>query len=121
MNKTEEHKGLRRLYNAFFYSVNGIKSCFRTEEAFRQEFIVAMFMLPLGLYFGDGAVEKFLLSGSVLFVLLVEILNTGIERAIDRISIDKHDLSKDAKDMGSAAVMLSLVICGLCWGMIFLL
>ena len=121
MNKTGDHKGLRRIYNAFFYSLYGIKSCFRTEEAFRQEFILAMFLLPLGLYFGDGAVEKFLLTGSVLFVLLVEILNTGIERAIDRISFEKHDLSREAKDMGSAAVMLSLIMCVLCWGLIFLL
>lgn len=116
-----DHRGLRRIFHAFCYSMNGIKSCFRTEEAFRQELIAAMFLLPLGLYFGDGAVEKFLLSSSVLFVLLVEILNTGIERTIDRISFDEHNLSKDAKDMGSAAVMLSLVICGLCWGLIFLL
>lgn len=116
-----DHRGLRRIVHAFCYSLNGIKSCFRTEEAFRQEFILAMFLLPLGLYFGDGAVEKFLLTGTVLFVLLVEILNTSIERAIDRISFDEHDLSKEAKDMGSAAVMLSLLICGLCWGLIFLL
>lgn len=66
-----DHQGLRRLYQAFHYSLHGIKSCFRTEEAFRQEFIAAMFLLPVGLYFGDGAIEKFLLTGSVLFMLLV--------------------------------------------------
>ena len=75
-------------------------------------------MIPIGFWLGDTPVERAVLIGPVILVLLVEILNTAVERAIDRISFEKHELSKEAKDMGSAAVFLSLVFCGVVWAMI---
>lgn len=115
MTTPPKNKGLKRLVLAFFYSMSGIKACYRTEEAFRQEVWLALVMLPLGLYLGDTMTEKLLLTGSVCFVLIVELLNTSIERAIDRISFEKHELSKESKDMGSAAVLMSLVLAALLW------
>ncbi len=115
MPKPVNNTGLKRLYNAFFFSMDGIRSCMRTEQAFRQEVYLSAILIPLGLYLGGTAVEKILLAGAVLFVLIVELLNTGIERAIDRISPDHHALSKDAKDMGSAAVLFSLILLAAAW------
>lgn len=110
--------GVTRIMNAFFFSMQGFRACFQTEEAFKQEVFLALFMIPAGLYWGEGAVEKVLLVSSVVLVLLMEILNSAIERAIDRISFEKHELSKEAKDMGSAAVFLSLVMAGVTWALI---
>lgn len=118
MAAPENNKGLRRIYNAFFYSLHGFKACFRTEEAFRQEIYLAVIMIPLAFWVGKGPVEHCLLVGSILLVLIVEMLNTAIERAIDRISFEKHDLSKEAKDMGSAAVFIMLVLAGFIWATI---
>jgi diacylglycerol kinase (ATP) len=116
----KKHKGLRRLWNAVFHSINGFRACFRTEEAFRQELVLAAVLIPLGLYLGGSGVERLLLCLSVMFVLLVELLNTSIERAIDRISFERHELSKESKDMGSAAVMLSILIALFTWVVILL-
>ena len=115
MSRRPKKKGLQRIIGAFFYSINGIKACFRTEEAFRQEVMLAVVMVPLGLYLGSTMTERLLLSGSVCFVLIVELLNTSIERAIDRISSEEHELSKESKDMGSAAVLLSLIMTAMLW------
>lgn len=120
MNPSKKNLGLKRLINAFLYSMGGFKATFRTEEAFRQEVILSIILIPLGLYLGDGHTEKILLVGSVLLVLIVELLNSAIERAIDRISFDRHELSKEAKDMGSAAVLLTLILAALAWGLILL-
>lgn len=114
----ENNKGFKRIVNAFHFSVNGFKACLRTEEAFRQEIVLAAIMIPASFLIGDTAVEISLLLGSVFLVLIVELLNTAIERAIDRISFDKHELSKEAKDMGSTAVMLSLILAGIIWALI---
>ena len=108
---------MKRLIKAFGYSVNGIKSCMR-ETAFRQEMILAVFLIPFSFYIAETAVEEVLLIGSVIFVLMMEIINTAIERAIDRISFERHELSKEAKDMGSAAVLFSLIFAGIVWGLI---
>ncbi len=86
------------------------------EKAFRQEAIAAMVLLPASLWLGRSWVETALLAGSVLIVMIVELLNTGIETAIDRIGPEWHDLSKRAKDMGSAAVLLALLLCAGIWG-----
>ena len=118
MAAPENNKGLKRIHNALFFSMHGFKACFKTEEAFRQEVYLAIIMIPLGLWLGKNAVEQSLLVGSVFLVLTVEILNTAVERAIDRISFEKHDLSKEAKDMGSAAVFLMLMMTGLIWTLI---
>ena len=106
--------GLDRVWHAAGFSFAGLRSGW-TETAFRQEAVAAMVLLPLSFWLGRGWVEVALLAGSVLLVLIVELLNTGIETAIDRIGPEWHDLSKRAKDMGSAAVLLSLVLCGGVW------
>jgi diacylglycerol kinase (ATP) len=86
------------------------------EAAFRQEAMAALLLLPLAFWLGQDWTQTALLAGSVLLVMIVELLNTGIETAIDRIGPEWHDLSKRAKDMGSAAVLLSLLLCGGIWG-----
>jgi diacylglycerol kinase (ATP) len=118
MTPPPNNKGLRRLVNAFKFSLAGFKACFRTEEAFRQEIYLTALMVPAAFWIGDTNVEQIVLLGSVVIVLIAEMLNTAIERAIDRISYDKHELSKEAKDMGSAVVFMALVFCGFTWIMI---
>lgn len=118
MSPPLNHTGIKRLINAFFYSVEGFRACFRTEEAFRQEIYLTALMVPAAFWIGDTNVEQIVLLGSVVLVLITEILNTAVERAIDRISTDRHTLSKEAKDMGSAAVFMALVFCGFAWLMI---
>ncbi len=115
MGAPANNTGLRRIYNAFFFSIHGFRACFKTEEAFRQEVWLTVLMVPLALWLGPTITDKVLLTGSVFLVLIVELLNTAVERAIDRISFEKHDLSKEAKDMGSAAVFLALMFCGITW------
>lgn len=112
--------GIRRLVNAARFSASGIKACFRTEEAFRQEIILSVFFIPASFIFGGTLIEKLILLASVFLVLIVELLNTAVERAIDRISFEKHELSKEAKDMGSAAVLLSIILAAVIWGSIVL-
>lgn len=114
-NPQKSRTGLHRVGHATLYSIAGLRAGW-TETAFRQEAIAAMVLLPLGLWIGQGWVERALLIGSVLLVLIVELLNSGIEASIDRVGLQWHVLSKRAKDMGSAAVMLSLVLCAGIWG-----
>ena len=92
------------------YSLAGLRAGWH-EKAFRQEAIAALFMVPLAFWLGQNWIEVALLAGSVLLVMIVELLNTGIEAAIDRISLEWHPLAKRAKDMGSAAVLLALLVC----------
>ncbi len=108
-------RGLDRLVHATGYSLAGLAQALREESAFRQEFVVAMVALPASLWLGRNWLEVTALAGSVLLVMIVELLNTGIESAIDRVSFDQHPLSKRAKDMGSAAVLLSLLLCAGVW------
>ncbi len=115
MPKPLNNKGLKRIINAFFFSLDGIKACMRTEEAFRTEIFLSIVLIPIGLWLGHTHVERILLVGSILLVLIVELLNTAVERAIDRISFEHHELSKESKDMGSAAVLFSLIVMGLTW------
>ena len=115
---TNPHKGrtgLDRVLRAAGYSMEGLRAAYRHESAFRQEFWLAMVLLPLALWIGRSWVETALLMGSVLLVLIVELLNSAVESAIDRISFDTHDLSKRAKDIGSAAVFLALLLCAGIW------
>ena len=107
--------GLRRLWNASRHSLEGLRAAAIHEDAFRQELAIAAILLPLGLWLGDTGVEKALLAGSVLMVLVVELLNSAVEATVDRISLEEHPLAKRAKDLGSAAVMLSLATCGTVW------
>ena len=109
-NPQKARTGLNRIWHAAGYSLEGLRAGWN-EKAFRQEAIGAMVLLPLSLWLGRSWVEVALLAGSVIIVMIVELLNTGIETAIDRIGPEWHDLSKRAKDMGSAAVLLALLLC----------
>ena len=101
--------GLVRIWNAFNYSLAGLSAAFRLEDAFRQEVLLAVVLLPVAILYPHSGLEKALLIASVLLVLIVELLNSAIEAAVDRVSLDRHHLSKRAKDIGSAAVLLALI------------
>jgi diacylglycerol kinase (ATP) len=116
-NRHKGRTGFDRLVHAAANSAAGLAAAFRHESAFRQEVVLAMLMLPAALWVGRTWAERTLLAGSVLLVLITELLNSGIESAIDRVSFDLHELSKRAKDYGSAAVMISLLLCAMVWGM----
>ena len=107
---SKTRRGLSRLWHATGYSLQGLRSAWG-ETAFRQEALAALVLLPLSLWLGRTWVETALLSATVVLLMVVELLNTGIEAAIDRIGPEWHELSKRAKDMGSAAVLLSLLLC----------
>lgn len=109
--------GLRRLINAFGYSLEGFKAAFKHEDAFRQEVFLTIVLIPLAVYLGESSVEKALMIASVLLVLIVELLNSAIEAAVDHTSTDHHALAKRAKDIGSAAVFLALAIVAIVWGL----
>lgn len=114
-NPHKGRTGIDRIVRATGYSVAGVTAAYRGESAFRQEFWLAALMLPAAFWLGRNWVEVALLAGSVLLVLIVELLNSAIEAAIDRISFELHELSKRAKDLASAAVMLSLLLCAAIW------
>ncbi len=114
----QNQKGLRRIINAFGYSMAGFRSCYKHEEAFRQELILVVLAIPLGIWLGGNGVERALLVGSVLFVPIVELLNSAIEANVDRIGLERHKLSKRAKDIASAAVFLSIVLACTVWGLV---
>ena len=114
-NPFKGRTGLDRVVRATGYSLAGLKTAYRGESAFRQEAWMAVVQLPAAFWLGRSWVEEALLAGSVTLVLIVELLNSGIEAAIDRVSFELHDLSKRAKDLASAAVFLSLMLCGGIW------
>ena len=105
---------MRRLLDATRYSLHGFRAAL-SEAAFRQELAAAVVLIPLGLYLGNSAVARALLVGSVVLVLIVELVNSALEAAVDRISVEDHALSKRAKDIGSAAVMVSLLTAATVW------
>jgi diacylglycerol kinase (ATP) len=107
--------GGARIWRAFGASVRGFRGAFRGEAAFRQELAVAAVVIPLGLWIGDGGVEKALLIAPMLLVLVVELLNSAIEATVDRVGFERHELSGLAKDLGAAAVLASFVLLGLTW------
>jgi diacylglycerol kinase (ATP) len=110
--------GLKRLWLATMNSRRGIQQCYRSEAAFRQELWLACVLLPAGLWLGQSAVERALLVGSVIVLLIVELLNTGIEVVVDRIGFERNPLSGFAKDVGSAAVLLGLVLLFSTWALV---
>jgi len=110
--------GPGRVVQAFRYSIDGLAGTWRTEGAFRQEVLIAALLVPLSALLQVTLVEHVLLVGSVLMVLIVELLNSSMEAAIDRISLDRHPLSKKAKDTGSAAVLLAILLATIVWGAI---
>ncbi|OGT36369.1 MAG: diacylglycerol kinase [Gallionellales bacterium RIFOXYD2_FULL_52_7] len=112
--------GLRRLCNAFGYSIAGFRAAYKHEDAFRQEVLLAALLIPLAVWLPVGFIGKALMTGSVLLVIIVELLNSAIEATVDRISLDSHDLAKRAKDIGSAAVLVSLINVIVIWGLVLM-
>jgi len=110
--------GLRRLVNAFGYSMAGLKAAYQNEDAFRQEVLLAIVLLPLAFILEQEAIGRALMVGSVLLVMMVELLNSAVEATVDRISLENHLLAKRAKDIGSAAVFISLVNLAVVWGLV---
>ena len=114
-NPHKGNKGLTRAFRAAINSWNGLIYAYKEESAFRQELALSLILIPLAIYLPVTPIEKILLIASVILVLVIELLNSSVEAAIDRISFEVHDLSKRAKDFGSAAVMLALLLCALTW------
>jgi diacylglycerol kinase (ATP) len=116
----KKHRGVKRLFFAFLNSFRGLKFTYQTEAAFVQEIILAFFLLPLIFIIDTNSIEKVLLIMSLFIVLIVEVLNSAIERAIDRIGLEYHLLSGQAKDIASGAVLLSLIMMVVVWGIIII-
>ena len=110
--------GLRRIWSAFNYSLSGLRAAFLNEDAFRQECLLAVVLIPIALLLPLPGIGRALMIGSVLLVLIVELINSAIEAAIDRISLDHHQLSKRAKDLGSAAVLIALINVLITWTLV---
>lgn len=111
-------QGWRRIVRALGFSLKGLKACFRFEEAFRQEVIALILLVPIGLWLGETPVERALLVGSLLVVPMVELLNSAIEANVDRIGLERHELSARAKDIASAAVLISVIFTCVIWALI---
>lgn len=112
--------GLQRVLNAAGYSWAGLTAAFRHEDAFRQEVFLALLLIPLAFYLGQTGISRALMIAAVLLVLIVELLNSALEAAVDRISLEHHQLIKRAKDMGSAAVMIALANVVVVWALVLL-
>ena len=111
-------KGFVRLWNALGYSRDGLAAAWKNEAAFREEVLLAAIAIPLALFLGKTGVDRSILIGSIILILIVEILNSAIEAVVDKASPEKHELAKRAKDMGSAAVLFSLINAGIVWACI---
>lgn len=118
MNQHNRTTGIRRIWNAAHYSIAGIRAGWNHEAAFRQEIVLCLALIPAAFWLGNTTVERVLLISSCLLVLIIELLNSAVEATVDRISTDLHTLSGRAKDMGSAAVFISLLIVVVTWGLI---
>jgi len=110
--------GLTRLWKAFGYSIAGFRAAYKHEDAFRQEILLAAVLIPLALWLPVSHIGKALMIGSVLLLIIIELLNSAIEAAVDRISLETHDLAKRAKDIGSSAVLVSLINVVVVWGLV---
>lgn len=119
MDNPHKIKGLAHFFKAAQFSKQGLQSALK-ETAFQHELLLCAVGVPLGLWLGENGAEKALLVGSLLLVLVVELLNSAIEAVVDRIGLERHELSGKAKDLGSAAVLVSLLLAGLVWGLIVL-
>lgn len=120
MNLPERKTGIARVIAATRYSLKGLELALRTEAAFKQEFGLFLILAPLGLWLGDSNLDKILLVAPLVLVLIVELLNTAVEAVVDRVSPDFHELSRQAKDLGSAAVFLSLGLVIFTWSLVLL-
>ncbi|MCO7225707.1 diacylglycerol kinase [Pleionea sp. CnH1-48] len=107
--------GIARIIDAFFYSMKGFKAAWKNEAAFRQEVLMAAVLIPAAFWLAQGHIELILLIASVFWVLMAELINSAIEAVVDRVGAEKHELSGRAKDIGSALVLVSLVLMGIIW------
>ena len=123
MHETSPHKGktgLKRVRNAFFYSMAGFSAAYKNEDSFRQEILLALILVPLAFFLPVSGIGRAIMIGSILLVLMVELLNSAIEATVDRISIEHHLLAKQAKDIGSAAVFVALANVAIVWTLVLL-
>lgn len=114
----KKSKGIQRLIRAFSYSLAGFRAAWKNEEAFRQETVGTIFIIPLGLWLGQTGTQRAMLIGIWLIVIITELTNSAIEAAVDRMGPEHHTLSGRAKDMGSAAVLVGICACVIIWGLI---
>lgn len=117
-NSYKGKTGFKRLFNAFFFSIAGLKSAIKYEAAFRLEIILTIILVPIALSTNTSILGKALLISSLLFVLIIELINSAIEAAVDHTSLKEHELAKRAKDLGSAAVFLSVLLSASMWALI---
>ena len=120
LSEFKSKSGLKHVLSAFFYSIDGLRTAWRYEHAFRQELVIAVPGVIVALLIPITALERVILIGVLLLVLIVELLNSAIEAAVDRVSLERNPLSKNAKDLGSAAVMLSMLMAAVAWMLIVL-
>ena len=122
-HETCPHKGktgLTRVRNAFFYSMAGFSAAYKNEDAFRQEVLLSLILIPLAFFLPVSGIGRAIMIGSILLVLMIELLNSAIEATVDRISIEHHSLAKQAKDIGSAAVFVALANVAIVWALVLL-
>lgn len=118
ISEFKSKSGFKRIFSAFFYSIDGLRTAWRCEHAFRQEVMIAVPGILVALLLPVSRLEKLALIGVLLLVLVVELLNSAVEAVVDRVSLDQHALSKNAKDLGSAAVLLSFLFALITWGVV---
>ncbi len=117
---TRGTKGLERLFKAFGFSMQGLSAAFRNEAAFRQEIYLSIVLVPLGIYLGETGTERALLVSVIFLVLITELINSGVEAVVDRFGGEHHELSGRAKDIASAAVLISLINVLIVWGCVLI-
>ena len=120
VSEFKSKSGLKRILSAFFYSIEGFKAAWRMEHAFRQEFILVVCATIIALLLPVSALEKLMLIGVFILVLIVELINSAVEAVVDRVSLERNPLSKNAKDFGSAAVFLSLGLAAATWAVVLI-
>jgi len=118
VSEFKSKSGLKRIFSAFFYSMDGLKSAWRHEHAFRQELVLFIVATAVALALRISAFEKLVLIAVMVLILIVELINSAIEAVVDRISLERHPLSKNAKDFGSAAVLLACLLAAATWGVV---
>ncbi|XLZ70098.1 diacylglycerol kinase [Massilia sp. SR12] len=118
VSEFKSKSGLKRIFSAFFYSMDGLKTAIRSEHAFRQELALFVVGSIAALLLPVSAFQKLVLIGSMVIVLIVELINSAIEAVVDRVSLERHPLSKNAKDFGSAAVLLACLLSGAAWAVV---
>lgn len=118
VSEFKSKSGLKRIFSAFFYSMDGLKSAWRHEHAFRQELVLFAVAAAIALALRISAFEKLVLIAVMVLILIVELINSAIEAVVDRISLERHPLSKNAKDFGSAAVLLACLLATATWGVV---